>query len=95
MSNPDDALPKPYVCSHDSIKDPESALGYIIHHFNIDRISHSIQEFPNLKFEQLYYSTYIDTSQYLSPQRLIDIMGHNLRIQNQIKKKKMPLYKNS
>ena len=34
MSNLDDALPKPYVHSHDSIKDPDSALGYIIHHFN-------------------------------------------------------------
>ena len=62
MSNIDDALPKPYVCTHDSIKDPYSALGYIIHHFNIGRVSHSIRNFPQYVFDQVYYSTYIDTS---------------------------------
>ena len=62
MSNLDDALPKPYLWTHDIAKDPQQALGYIICHFNIDRVSHSIQEFPKLEFKQVYYSTYIDTS---------------------------------
>ena len=85
MSNLDDALLKPYVCSHDSIKDPDSALGYIIHHFNINRVSHSICNFPQYNFDQVYYSTYIDTSRYLSLQSLIDVTAHNLRVQNEKK----------
>ena len=39
MSNLDDALLKPYEWTHDCIKDPKSALAYIITHFNIDRVS--------------------------------------------------------
>ena len=85
MSNIDDALPKPYVRTQDGIKDPDHALGYIIHHFNIDRVSHSIQNFPQYDFDQVYYSTYIDTSRYLSLQFLIDVTAHNLRVQNEKK----------
>ena len=83
ISNLDDALPNPYVCTHDSIKDPDNALGYILHHFNISRISHSIQNFPNLKFDQVHHLTYIDTFWYLSLQCLINITAHNLQVQNE------------
>ena len=62
ISNLDDALPKLYVWTHNIAKDPQNSLCYIIHHFNIDRVSHSIQEFPQLEFDQVYYSTYIDIS---------------------------------
>ena len=63
MSNPEDALPKPYVWTHNIAEDPENALAYIIIHFNIDRVSRSIHSFPKYKYDQVYYSTYIDTSQ--------------------------------
>ena len=62
MSNLDDALPKPYVREHSITKNPDNALSYIITHFNIDEVFHSIREFPRLKLEQVYYLTYIDTS---------------------------------
>ena len=63
MSNPEDALPKPYVWTHNIAEDPENALAYIIIHFNIDRVSRSIHSFPKYKYDQVYYSTYTDTSQ--------------------------------
>ena len=85
VSNLDDALPKPYIYTHDSIEDPSSALGYIIRHFNIDRVSHSIQNFPQYKSNQVYYLTYIDTSQYTSLQCLIDVTAHNVWVQNEKK----------
>ena len=58
----DDALPKPYIREHNIAEDPDEALSYIINHFNINAVSQSIREFPRLEFEQVYYSTYIDTS---------------------------------
>ena len=82
VSNVDDALPKPYVREHSIAKNPFNALGYIITHFNIHEVSHSIWEFPRLELEQIYYSTYIDTSHYIKLQHLIMITGRNLQIQN-------------
>ena len=70
MSNIDAAPLRPYVQTYDSIKDPQSALGYIIRHFNIDRVSHIIWEYPKLKSKQVYYLTYIDTSQFTSSSML-------------------------
>ena len=73
ISNLDDALPKPYEWTHDSIKDPESALSYIITNFNIRKVSQSIQDFSSYHYNQVYYSTYIDTSQYTSLQCYIAV----------------------
>ena len=42
MLNLDDALPKPYEWTHDSIMHPKSTLAYIITHFNINRVPRSI-----------------------------------------------------
>ena len=42
MSNLDDALLKPYVWEHGITKIPDNALGYIITHLNVQRVSHSI-----------------------------------------------------
>ena len=64
-------------------KDPEQTLGYIIHHFNINKISWSLRTFPNYMYDQVYYSTYIDTTQYTSLQRYYQDSF------------KMPLIKNS
>ena len=39
MTNLDHVLPKPYDWIQYITKDLEQVLGYIIHHFNIDRVS--------------------------------------------------------
>ena len=46
--------------------DPNWALGYILHHFNIDRVSRSIRAYPPYNLDQVYYSTYIEPSRYRS-----------------------------
>ena len=79
MSNFDHALPKPYNWVQHIAKDPEQALGYIIHHFNIDRVSRSLRIFPNYAYDQVYYSTYIDTTRYLSLQQYYKITGKQLQ----------------
>ena len=47
-------------------RDPNQALGYILHHFNIDRVSHSIRAYCPYHLDQVYYSTYVDPSRYCS-----------------------------
>ena len=46
--------------------DPNRALGYILHHFNINRVSRSIRAYPPYNLDQVYYSTYIEPSRYQS-----------------------------
>ena len=46
--------------------DPNWALGYILHHFNIDRVSCSIRAYPPYHLDQVYYSTYVEQTQYWS-----------------------------
>ena len=46
--------------------DPNRALGYILHHFNIDRVSRSIQAYRPYNLNQVYYSTYVEPSRYCS-----------------------------
>ena len=87
MSTLDDALLKPCEWTHDCIKDPKSTLAYIITHFNIEKISQSLRAFPKLEFKQVYYSTYINTSQYNSLQHLINITAQNLHIHNALVQK--------
>ena len=45
---------------------PHRALGYILYHFNIDRISRSIRAFRPYHLDQVYYSTYVEPSRYKS-----------------------------
>ena len=87
ITNLDYALPKPYEWTHDSIKDPKSALGYIIANFNIGKVSQSIQDFPSYHYDQVYYSTYINTSWYTSLQHYITVQAHNLWVQNALVQK--------
>ena len=56
--------PKPYDWITDIPGDPNHALGYILHHFNIDRVSRSIRAYPPYNLDQVYYSTYVIPSQY-------------------------------
>ena len=56
--------------SYDQITDisgnPHRALGYILYHFNIDRVSCSIQAYHPYHLDQVYYSTYVEPSRYKS-----------------------------
>ena len=79
MTNIDHVLLKLYDQVQHIAEDPEQALGYIIHHFNIDRISQSLHTFPNYMYDQVYYSTYIDTTRYLSLQWYYKISGEQLQ----------------
>ena len=69
-------FPKPYLTLNEVLKfddtsdhvrntiiaeDPDEALRYIINHFNIDEVIKSICKLPDYSFEQVYYSTYIET----------------------------------
>ena len=45
---------------------PHRALGYILYHFNIDRVSRSIQAYRPYNLNQVYYSTYVEPSRYHS-----------------------------
>ena len=56
--------------SYDRITDisgnPHRALGYILYHFNIDRISRSIRAYRPYNLDQVYYSTFVEPSRYKS-----------------------------
>ena len=58
--------PETYDQITDIPGDPNQALGYILHHFNIDRVSHSIQAYRPYNLNQVYYSTYVEPSRYCS-----------------------------
>ena len=45
---------------------PNRALGYILYHFNIDRISRSIRAYRPYHLDQVYYSTFVEPSRYKS-----------------------------
>ena len=79
MTNIDHVLLKLYDGIQHITEDPEQALGYIIHHFNIDRISQSLCTFPNYVYDQVYYLTYIDTTQYNSLQQYYKITRKQLQ----------------
>ena len=64
MSHVDSMVPKSYSRIESITGDPQCALGYIIHHFNIERVSKSLRTIPNYCFDQVYYSTYIDTLRF-------------------------------
>ena len=58
--------PELYDRITDIPRDPNRALGYILHHFNIDRVSRSIWAYRPYHLDQVYYSTYVEPSQYRS-----------------------------
>ena len=47
-------------------RNPNRALGYILYHFNIDRISRSIRAYHPHHLDQVYYSTFVEPSRYKS-----------------------------
>ena len=68
MSHVDTIVLKSYDGIPSIARHPQRALGYIIHHFNIDKVSQSICSFPNYAYDQVYYSIYVDTSWYTTLQ---------------------------
>ena len=58
--------PESYDWITDIPRDPNRALGYILYHFNIDRVSCSIRAYRPYHLDQVYYSTYVEPSLYKS-----------------------------
>ena len=79
MSHMDNIVPKSYDQIQSIARDPQRALGYIIHHFNIDKVSQSIHSFPHLEYDQVYYSTYVDTTRFKSLQNYYKITRKQLQ----------------
>ena len=69
MSHMDTMVPKLYDRIQSIAGDPQHALGYIIHHFNINKVSKGLYKFPHYALDQVYYSTYVDTTRYLTLQQ--------------------------
>ena len=68
--------------SYDRVTDisgnPHRALGYILYHFNINRISRSIRAYRPYHLDQVYYSTFIEPSWYKSLLNYYDITRKQL-----------------
>ena len=67
--------------SYDRVTDvagnPHRALGYILYHFNIDRISRSIRAYRPYHLDQVYYSTFVEPLNYynLTQKQLQDALA--------------------
>ena len=57
---------------------PHRALGYILYHFNIDRISRSIRAHRPYHLDQVYYSTFVEPSRYKSLLNYYDLTRKQL-----------------
>ena len=58
--------PESYKWITDISGNPNRALGYILYHFNNDRVSRSIRAYRPYHLDQVYYSTYVVPSQFKS-----------------------------
>ena len=81
--------------SYDRITDisrnPHRALGYILYHFNIDRISRSIRAYRPYHLDQVYYSTFVEPSRYKSLLNYYDITRKQL--ENALAKERLEIQK--
>ena len=59
-------------------RDPHYALGYIIHHFNINKVSQTIWAYPPYHLDQVYYLTYVDPSRYKALQNFYKVTQKQL-----------------
>ena len=64
MSHVDTIVPRSYDQIQSIAGNPQCALGYIIHHFNIEKVSKELHKFPYYAVDQVYYSTYMDSTRY-------------------------------
>ena len=79
--------------SYDRITDisgnPHRALGYILYHFNIDRVSRSIRAYRPYHLDQVYYSTYVEPYRYKSLLNYYDIT--RTQLQNALDQERLEL----
>ena len=78
MSHIDEMIPKSYDRIQSIVGDPHCALGYIIHHFNIDKVSRNIWAYPPYNLDQVYYSTYVDPTWYKALQNFYKVTRKQL-----------------
>ena len=83
--------PKLYDQITDIPGDPNQALGYILHHLNINRVSRSIRAYRPYHLDQVYYSTYVEPSRYNSLQNYYKITRKQL--QDALNKERLELQK--
>ena len=74
-------------------KDPDEALRYIINHFHVNGIAKSIRQYPDLLFEQVYYSTYIEPHRFTHLQYLIDLSAKNHKHENALAQQQLAIKK--
>ena len=74
-------FPKPYLCNWD-FKSSDQALKYITKHFNHDSITKSLESFPDLSNDFIFYHTFIDSSCFTHLECYIQklINNHNYAI---------------
>ena len=70
--------PESYDRITDISRNPHRALGYILYHFNIDRVSRSIWAYRPYHLNQVYYSTFIEPSRYKSLLNYYDLTRKQL-----------------
>ena len=71
--------PELYDWITDISRNPHRALGYILYHFNIDRVSRSIWAYRPYHLDQVYYSTYVEPSRYKSLLNYYDLTCKQLQ----------------
>ena len=81
--------------SYDRITDisgnPNRALGYILYHFNISRVSRSIRAYHPHHLDQVYYSTFVEPTRYKSLLNYYDITRKQLK--NALAKERLEIQK--
>ena len=71
---------------------PHRALGYILYHFNIDRVSRSIQAYHPHHLDQVYYSTFVEPSRYKSLLNYYD--STRTQLENALAKEQLEIQQN-
>ena len=81
--------PQSYDRITDILGDPNQTLGYILNHFNIDRVSRSTRASRPYHLDQVYYSTYVEPSRYRSLLNYYNITRK--RLQDALDKERLEL----
>ena len=71
--------PESYERITDISGNPHRALGYILYHFNISRVSRSIRAYRPYHLDQVYYSTFVEPSRYKSLLNYYDLTRKQLQ----------------
>ena len=71
--------PESYDWITDISRNPHRALGYILYHFNINRVSRSIRAYRPYHLDQVYYSTFVEPSWYKSLLNYYDLTQKQLQ----------------